>query len=533
MLKSYCKSLIHNWKENLYLFSLAAFLISLPTSIALISITAVALLVVWILTGDYKIKWNRLIHNKNALLLMSIPLVYLIGLCFTHNFALGLQEFNKSLYWFIFAFVLGSSSPVSYKNTYRLLGIYIVTVSVAAGAALLRLSFIDTIHFFDFRKVTWIDHIPFSYQIAFVIWLIFYFIYTGKFSGIQKSLLFLLIVFLIFALFSLKSFSAYLYFGVMSCTALLWLVYVSNKRVSRFIFGGALLFVTIFPIAYIYHCVQKFYDVVEYNVDEIEKYTAQGHAYHHDFDNKVKENGNYIGLFICDEELIPLWNAHSQKKYDSTTSTDYSLSTVIIRYMTSKGLTKDAEGFAQLTQEDIENIENEIPNYIYADNKLSVYPRLYETIWEIDLYRTNRNPNEKTLAQRIEQTLVAGNIIKKHRWFGIGLGNTPLAYEKAIVASGSKLAAQGTGSSHNQYLNYLIRFGILGTLYILGILTWVFFKGRKNNPFLITIFFVSMLAANLGEANWETFIGLNYFAFFMCFLIWIAPKNISNKPTNL
>ncbi|MCL2435931.1 MAG: O-antigen ligase family protein [Lentimicrobiaceae bacterium] len=523
---------VYNWKENLYLFSLAAFLISLPTSIALISITAVALLIVWILTGDYKKKWNRLIHNTNALLLMSIPVVYLIGLCFTHNLSLGLQEFNKSLYWFIFAFVLGSSSPVSYINTCRLLGIYILTVSIAAGVALFQLLFIDAIHFSDFRKVTWIDHIPFSYQIAFVIWLIFYFIYTGKFSWIQKSLLFLLIVFLIIILFSLKSFNAYLYFGVMSVTALLMLIWKTKKKLLKFTFLGLLLFITVFPIAYVYHCVQRFYDTVEYNVDEIEKYTAQGNRYWHDFNSKLKENGNYMGLFICEEELIPLWNAHSQKKYDSRTSTGYSLSLVILRYMASKGLTKDAEGFAQLSQKDIENIENEIPNYIYAENKLSVYPRIYETIWELDQYEINRNPNNKTLAQRIELTLLAGDIINKHIWVGIGLGNNAQAYEKAIAQSKSKLTRQVTGSAHNQYLNYLIRFGILGFLYIIGVLIWVFFKGRKNNPFLITLFFASMLAANFGEANWETFIGLNYFAFFICFLMWITPKNISNKHTD-
>jgi len=529
MLKNCLQVLISNWKENLYLFSLAAFLVALPTSIALLSITAVALLIVWILTGDYKEKWNRLIHNKNALFLMSIPLLYLIGLCFTHNLALGLQEFNKSLYWFIFAFVLGSSSPISYKATYRLLGLYIIVVSVAAGIALLKFLLLDTIYFFDFRQVTWIDHIPFSYQIAFVIWLVFYFIHNGSFSKIQKSLLFLLIIFLTITLFSLKSFSAYLYFGVMSFTALLILVWQTKKRWLKFTFGGLLILITFFPISYIYHCVQKFYNIVEYNVDEIEKYTASGNIYQHNFNNIIKENGNYVGLFLCEEELIPLWNAHSEKKYDSRTSNDYLLRSVIIRYMTSKGLAKDAEGFAQLSQEDIQNIENGMPNYIYAENKLGIYPRIYETIWELDQYKITKNPNEKTLAQRIEQARLAFVIIKKHTWFGIGLGNNALAYEKAIVESGSKLSPQKTGSSHNQYLNYLIRFGVLGTLYILCVLTWIFINGRKNNPFLITIFFVSMLAANFGEANWETFIGLNYFGFFMCFLMWVVPKNIFEK----
>ena len=526
MLKNYCKSLINNWKENLYLVSLAAFLVALPTSVALISITSVSLLIVWILTGDYKTKWNRLIQNKSALLLMSIPLLYLIGLCFTHNFSLGIQELNKSLPWFIFAFVLGSSSPISQKTTGRLLGIYILAVSIAAGAAFYKLLYVDTLLFFDFRQVTWVEHIPFSFQIAFAVWLIVYFILYGKFSLVQKSLLFLLIVFLIITLFSLKSFNGYIYFGAMSLVALCMLIWKIKNKCLKSISFFALLILVCLPVFYVYHCVQKFYNITEYQYDTIEKHTAAGHTYTHNFNEKMKENGNYVCLFLCEEELIPLWNAHSKKQYDSRTTNGYPLKSVIIRYMTSRGLTKDAAGFAQLSQKDIENIENEIPNYIYANNRLGVYPRIYETIWEIDQYLIDRDPNGKTLAQRIEQILLAGKIIKKHIWFGIGLGNNPQAYEEIILQTNSKLSDMRILSTHNQYLNYLIRFGILGTLYILSVLVYLFFKGKKNNLFLITIFFVSMLAANFGDANWETFIGLKFFAFFFCFLMWIAPKDI-------
>ena len=455
---------------------------------------------------------------------MSIPFIYLIGLCFTHNFSLGIQEFNKSLYWFIFAFVLGSSSPISYKNTCRLMGIYIIAVTIAAGVALLKLVLVDAVHFSDFRKVTWIDHIPFSYQIAFVIWLIFYFIFYENFSWLKKSLLLLLILFLITTLFSLKSFNGYLYFGVMSFTALLILIWKTKQKALKFVLLGGVILITLLPICYVYHCVQKFYDTTEYQPDEIEKYTAKGNPYKHSFKDKAKENGNYLSLFMCEEELVPLWNAHSCKSFHSKTTNGYPFRCVIVRYMTSKGLTKDAEGFAQLSQKDIENIENEIPNYIYAESKLSIYPRIYETIWEIDQYKIDNDPNGKSFAKRIELALLALHIIKKHTWVGIGLGNNALAYNDIIPESKSNLANQRTGSSHNQYLNYLIRFGILGALYILSVLVWVFFKERKNNPLLLTIFFVSMLAANFGEANWETFIGLNYFAFFICFLMWIIPS---------
>lgn len=524
MLNKHCPSLISNWKENLTFFVLGVFLVALPTSVALVSISAVALLVVWVLTGDYKTKWKRLIQNKSALLLMSIPVLYLIGLFFTHNFSVGLQEFNKSLYWFIFAFVLGSSPPISSKNISRLLGIYILTVTIAAGVALFKLFFVDTINFFDFRAVTWIDHVPFSYQIAFSVWMILYFMIAGKFSRIQKILLSLLIIFLAVSLLAFKSFNGYLFFGVMSFTALVMLALKTKKRVYKYIFCGILISIIVIPIFYVYRSVQKFYDITEYRTDEIDNYTSLGNKYKHDFENKTKENGNYVMLFICEEELIPLWNTNSAKNYHSSTSHDYPFSIIIIRYMTSKGLRKDADGFAQLTPKDIENIENEMPNYIYAKSKWSIYPRVYETIWELDQYKIYNNPDEKTLAKRIELAILAVDIIKKSPWVGIGLGNSALAYEEAIAQSGSKLASLESGSSVNQYLNYLIRFGILGTLYILGVVIWVFLKERSNQPFLLTIFFVSMLVVNFGDTNLETFIGINFFAFFMCFLIWGMQK---------
>jgi hypothetical protein len=530
VLRSCCLTVFKtNWKENLYLLSLAAFLVALPTSVSFISIAAVALLIVWIFTGDYKEKWHRLIHNKSALLLISIPLVYLIGLCFTQNFSIGLHELNKSSYWFIFAFVLASSKPISYKATFRLLGIYILTVTVAASFALFKLLFADSIFYSDFREVTWIHHIPFSFHIAFAIWLIIYFIIKEIFSGIQKSLLFLLIIFLLVALFSLKSFSAYLYFGVMSFTALLILILRTKKEILKYAYLIGITLLLVFPVFYVYHCVQKFYNITEYSEEKIEKYTSNGNLYKHNFENKSKENGNYTYLFICEKELIPLWNKNSSKQYNSKTSNNYPLYSVIIRYMTSKGLRKDADGFSQLSQKDIENIENEIPNYIYARNKLSIYPRIYETIWEIDQYKISKNPNKKSLIQRLELALLAGNIIKTEPLLGIGLGNNASAFEQAIERTGSKLIFPEIDSSHNQYLNYLIRFGILGTLYILGVLLWVFFIERKNNPFLITIFFVSILVANLAEINWETFLGLNFFAFFFCFLMWSTPKDIKNQ----
>jgi len=525
LLRSYgFKFLLKIWKKTLYFLALAVFLAALPTSISLITALAISLLSIWIITGDYKTKWKRLIQNKSAFLLMSIPVLYLIGLFFTNNFSIGFQEFNKSLYWFILALVLSSSPPIPSKIRTRLLGIFIMMVSVTVGIVLFRYFYLN----FDYRTAPLVDHIPFSCQVAFTIWLIFYFIIKEKISLIHKVLLSLLIVFLLFTLFSLKSFTAYIFFGVMSFTALCLLIWKIKNKLLKIGVSILAFFLIFLPTVYVYNCVRDFYNVTEYNVDEIELYTENGNKYEHHFEDKTKENGNYISLFICEDELIPLWNAHSKKQYDSKTSAGYPLSSVIIRYMTSKGLKKDAEGFAQLSQKDIENIENEFTNHIYADRKKIIYTRIYETIWELDVYKNTNNPNGKSLPMRIEQAKLAMEVIKKNIWFGVGLGNNAKAFDDVIVKTDSKLGHQKTGWTHNQYLNYLIRFGVIGTLYILGVLFYVFFAERKNSPFLLTILFVSILMANFGEANWETFVGVNFFAFFFCFLMWKTPKKLNH-----
>ena len=70
--------------------------------------------------------------------------------------------------------------------------------------------------------------------------------------------------------------------------------------------------------------------------------------------------------------------------------------------MTSKGFRKDSLRFQSLTKEEIDNICEGIPNVIYARSQFSIYPRIYETIWEVDQYLKEPNPKDKSLAMRFD-----------------------------------------------------------------------------------------------------------------------------------
>lgn len=540
------KQLLVNWRYNIYILSLALFMIGLPLSNAIISLSTIFLLLVWIVTGDFKSKFSRLGHNKVSLLLMSVFLLYLIGFMFAKDQSLAIKELSKGLPWLVFGLILGSSQQISRKSTDRLILVYCLSVIISATIAFVRLTMADMIGLSNFRAATLVDHMPFSFQLSFVIWIIIYYairnhklqntdhaiINYGKNKIVIEIAITMLIVCLLAILLVIKSFNAYIYFGIMSFLGLILISNEAKHTIYKKLLISLSVIIIIVPLIYITFSIIDYYDVKEYNIETIDKKTSKNNLYVHNFANKSKENGNYTWLFVCEEELIPLWNENSEVKYDNYFQSGEPYRDIIIRYMTSKGFRKDADGYSQLTKQDIHNIECGMANCIYSNYTFSIYPRIYETIWEIDQYIITRNPNLKSLAQRIDLTILGIDIIKKHFWTGIGLGNYMYEYEVALKNSDSKLDKCYLGSTHNQYLSYMMRFGIFGTLYIMTVLIYTFIKYRKQHSFLFTIFFVSMLFANFGDANFETFIGSNFFFFFFCLFLWTIPRKALTENEN-
>ena len=126
---------------------------------------------------------------------------------------------------------------------------------------------------------------------------------------------------------------------------------------------------------------------------ELNEKTADGNPYTFNLDNKARENGNWVYAYMCEDEFREAWNERSLLKYDDAGANGYPISSTLLRYVTSRGFRKDAEGVRALSEQDILNIQDGIANYIFEDKYISIYPRIYETIWEVDYYLRTGDPN--------------------------------------------------------------------------------------------------------------------------------------------
>jgi hypothetical protein len=219
------------------------------------------------------------------------------------------------------------------------------------------------------------------------------------------------------------------------------------------------------------------------------------------------------------------WNRISHIKYDEIRPDGFPMYATIVRYLTSKNLRKDAEGIKALTPDDIQNIENGIPNVIYQKRKYSLYPRIYQTVWEYYMYSITGNPSYQSFSQRIEFTKAAISIIKNNMWFGVGAGNWKEEFKNAYIGSNSKLKKELYASSHNQYLNYMVKFGVVGFIVIMFFFIFPVVKTRSYRDPLFLIFLVYLFFANFADSNFESHMGSSFFIFFYCLFI-VQPDDM-------
>ncbi len=511
------------------LFSL--FVLSLPFSESFISISAgLILLVQLILSVFRKGVYSKLLKDLSLWLLISIFFIYLAGMMFSQDINLGLYELKKVMFWVILSFGVALSPKLSNKNFWFILFLFAFGVTVSTFFSFYKMLFSSILEIENFREVNYVSHIQFSFQISFsIIILIFSFLYDNEFSKkIRPFIRVIWIIWLLVFLVALKSILGIISFYITSIF-LIWVILknLKNERIKRLIKLIA-IFIFIVPIIYIGHSIYRFYDI-KYLEPEVQK-TKLGNDYSFDFTNKFKENGYYISWYLCESELETSWNNRSLIKFRGVDKNGYQISETIKRYLTSKGLKKDAEGIASLTDRDVKNIESGIANYIYDSSVYSIYPRVYETIWELDHYFITNNPNDQSLSQRIEYGKAAIHIIKNNFWFGIGTGNFAKEYEKAFVDINSQLNKSHYGTAHNQYLNYFLKFGIFGLLYILFVVFFVISKKGQFQNRLLILFLVYFMIANLGDSNWETHVGLSFFVFFFSLFLWHSPPELRSKP---
>ena len=522
-----------NWHEKITLALFCVFVFSLPFSESLISLSSGLIVLMQLISLFFrKNEIRTLLCDKSAWLISSIIVVYLVGLFFTNDMIMGRYELRKVMFWPTLALGIALAPKLSEKKFWFVFHIFIVSVTASTFFSFARMLMISSYTVENFRDVNYVSHIPFSFQITLCLIILLYsFLYKIPFwSKVNKFLRIFLMIWLAVFLVMLKSMVGLVAFYIMAFALFIYLF--KNENLRKFRFGiitmAAITFIV--PVVYVGSVLVKFYTIKDKKEETIGAITSLGNKYRFDEHNLMKENGHYVGWYLCESEMKNAWNKRSSLKYNQKGKSGYCVAETLKRYLTSKGLRKDADGVARLTETDIQNIQEGMANYIYDTPVYAIYPRIYETIWELDQYFHTGNPNNRSLAQRIEYAKASIDIIKNNFWFGIGTGNYEIEFGKAFKRIHSKLNADNYGSAHDQYLSYFLKFGLIGFLYIFGVLFLVIQFKRQYKNQLFMLFFIQMMIANLGDSNWETHVGLAYFVFFFALFLWHSPNQIQTAP---
>lgn len=517
------------WHRYIFLFGIIALASGMlfgtvPTSIPQIIIAAN-----WFIEKDYSIKWARLKSNKLFWVLISIFLLHLLGMLYTSNIARGLDDLRNKAPLFILPVLFFSTKPLSQKEFKLLFSFFFLSVVVSSICCFLIYSGYTQKVITDARQASvFMSHIRFSLFIAFAIIGMAYQLYYEK-PFFNKTAYIICILWLLFFMYKLELATGFLILLIVSTGIIIKIIVQKFNTWGSLVIMACFLGASLFFIFEIKNSITLFDKSSESPTNKTIFKTANHRIYLQDTLYQLAENGNLIAINICDYELNKEWNLKSKLAYSGTDTKGNNLRQTVIRYLASKGLTKDSVGINSLTAEDISNIEHGFTNYKYVSHN-GLISRWRELIWEYTKFKRGENPSGHTLTMRLEFWKIAVYIIKENPIFGVGTGDIQDSFNKAYLDTNSKLDKIWWLRCHNQYLAITVAFGILGLFVFLFYLFYpAFVLKKKLHPLYWSFFFIALLSF-LTEDTLETQSGVTFFIFFQTLFLWLASyKEVRNR----
>jgi O-Antigen ligase len=499
--------------------------VGLSISKPLNTLGLIVLGIVWVSDGNIISKFKAFYQNKTALIISSIYFITVLGLFHTSNFDFAFDDLRRKLPLFLFPFFLSGMSPLTQKELYAILKIYIAGVITATLWSLFIYFGGLNINIIDKRDLSRFNsHIRFGLEVALAIFFALYFLYKTN-NNINRGLWGLTICWLVLSLFIFSLFSGVVV--LVATTIILLFVFGithSNLKLRRSFFV-IFIGVSFGGTWFLYSSVKDFYvNSSEKLIQEI-PYSKKGYGYQKDSytdRSTLKENGYFVEKHVAWVELEKAWNSRSEVGFDGKDKKEQLLKNTLIRFISSKGQRKDSEAIDNLTEKEIRAIEKGVSNYRYLEmNLISV--RIHKILWEYETFLSSGNINGHSVLMRWEYWKTSLSIIKKNWLIGVGTGDVQDAFNLQYEKDNSVLIQKYRRRNHNQYLAYGVAFGIVGVIWFLTCLFYPFFKTKGYKNYLYLAFFSVITTSMLVEDTLEVQAGIVFFVFFNAILL------LSNK----
>lgn len=507
--------------KNIHLFALILIVLSISVSEYVTSIGIWVLVTNWILDFRYKDKWERLKNNKGIAVFLILYLIHLIWLLNTSNFSFALNDLRIKLPLLIFPIIIGTTEPITHKQLliifkFMFLGLIISSVS----GLLAYYEIIGNYEINNFRQISiFISHIRLSLLLCLAVFIILYILKNKYYKNPKEGLALAITCLWFFVfLFIIQAFTGLFIFIFIIYIILIYFSIRETKIARRVLYLISLVLIPLSIGIYLGLFLNSFYTPhnSHYSTGD---FTSRGNIYYSNNESRLIENGNLIYHNICEKELREEWEKRSNTSLDSLTESGTKFIHNVIRYLTSKGLNKDADGIIALRDADILAIESGSTNYKYNGNSF-INKRLYSIIWQLDVYSKGGNPSGHSITQRFEYIKAALILAQRNFFTGTGTGDIDDAYKTHYVTSRSILDPDFRHRAHNQYLTFFISFGVFGAFLCFLAIFFPVYLAEGYNRYYFIIFFIIAIISMINEDTLETMTGVVFISFFYSLLLW-------------
>ncbi len=507
---------------SVYFAALCLFVVSLPSSRYFLTISELILAANWLAEADFKTKFNKLRSDKAAIAFILIYILNVIGLLWSEDTGYAFKNDLLHKLPTLFLPLILATSPVPDRKKIRLLLLLFIS-------SVLVVSFIGFSGRILRPNIFFREASPFIPGLYFGIMLIiaaFQLPLLIKQMTANKMYFYMSLAisaWLIFFLFYLRALS-----GVASFIAvLIYLIIVLVTRTNRTFLKISLPAVFIllaglaaWPMVNIY---KQTHTETPIDFSTLASHTGQGTAYLHDTTTIIRENGNLVYIYIADGELRDAWNEKSDLDFDGKDLMNQELRATLYRYMSSRGLKKDREGFMELSATDIRAIEKGTTNYLNV-TRPGFYIRAYEEMMSLYVYyhSSRKEISWGSLTKRIDVWRASLEAFKEHPVLGWGTGSILKAVNYGIEKNDSSLSGLNM-KPHNQFLYILLTLGFTGLIIVGGLYVYFLVRNKAQESFMFILFLIVFLVNFTGNNSLESQPGQDLFVFFSLFYAWFYP----------
>ncbi len=506
-------------QRNIYLLGLAALLFGLPISGVVVSLAQMLLAAHWLFTADFRSKWIRIKSNKTVWLLWLLYLLYAIGLLYSNEVNPALDSLRIKLPLLLLPLFVVSQKRITRKELAVLFTFFLSGVLISAGISLYQVWLNSSNITYDVRLATvLVPHIRFSLMLDLcIVWLLYYALRSKKIF--HSVFYWLMICALMIVLWKIQALTGLFILPIAVFTAIILGDFgrLSIAKLKPFIISGIALISVCF-VVYIYRVAQPFLKFQPADIELLETNSANGYVYLHQVENAMVENGHQVWIYITDPECRKEWNKRSTYKFDEKGSTGEPIRATLYRFLASKGNKKDSVAVSQLTNLEVQLIEQGETNVRYALNE-SFEKRLYQTIWELHNYFHGAGGHSgHSVAQRIEFWSTGLQVFQDAMFFGHGTGAVLSEMAKKYSVNNTELNKSVWYKPHNQFITTSVALGLFGFFALLLCFVRISLR-TQNNPIhiaFVVILFLSMLTEDTIEGQIGATLFSVFYALFFC-----------------